>query len=49
MFVALGPRKDKDVLAASPDAGVALKVARKKGVETPALISVPKDGTIYVY
>jgi len=48
-YVAFSPSEGKKVIASSRNAGTVIEKARKKGVDTPAIVFVPKEDVTYIY
>ena len=48
-YVAFSSSEDKKVIASGRDAGAVIEKARKKGVDTPAIVFVPKEDVTYIY
>ena len=48
-YVAFSPCDGKKVIASGRDAGTVIEKARKKGVDTPAIVFVPKEDVTYIY
>jgi hypothetical protein len=48
-YVAFSSSEDKKVIASGRDAGTVIEKARKKGVDTPAIVFVHKEDVTYIY
>ena len=48
-YVAFSPSEGKKVIASGRNAGTVIEKARKKGVDTPAIVFVPKEDVTYIY
>jgi formylmethanofuran dehydrogenase subunit D len=48
-YVAFSSSEGKKVIASGRDAGIVIEKARKKGVDTPAIVFVPKEDVTYIY
>lgn len=48
-YVAFDPFKDKTVVAFGKNAGMVIKKARERGVDSPAVILVPKENEVHIY
>jgi hypothetical protein len=49
-YIAFDPEKgSKTIIAQGNDVGKVIDSARNKGVKTPAIIFVPKEGVTYLY
>ena len=48
-YVAYSSSDGKKVIASGRNAGNVIEKARKKGVDTPAIVFVPKEDVTYIY
>ena len=48
-YVAFDAQKGKKIVAFGEDVGQVIFKAREQGVDTPAIVFVPKEDTAYVY
>ncbi len=48
-YVAFSPSEGKKVIAYGRNAGAVIEKARKKGVDVPAIVFVPKEDVTYIY
>jgi formylmethanofuran dehydrogenase subunit D len=48
-YVAFSTSEGNKVIASGRDAGTVIEKARKNGVDTPAIVFVPKEDVTYIY
>ena len=48
-YVAFSPSEGKKIIAHGRNAGTVIEKARKKGVDTPAIVFVPETGVTCTY